>query len=117
MSSEPISIYPGDDSLYYMDFTKRLFVNDDTISTVDAVTIQDESGNTITGLTLTPASNIPNAAAFNNDDGNEVGVGKAALFRLSGATHGVSYWVAVTVTTGDGNEITRRGVMVCTRDA
>lgn len=115
MSAEPVRIYPGDDSLYYMDFTKRLFANADTIESVDAVVIQDEAGSTLSGLDVDAGSPEPNAATFNNDDGNEVAIGKAALFRLSGGTHGVNYWAAVTITTAQGNEITRRGLFPCTR--
>jgi hypothetical protein len=113
ISADPIAIYPGDDALYYMDWTNVLKTFGNTIDTVDAVEIQDEDGNALTGLTVDAGSLEPNAATFNNSKGGLVAIGKAALFACAGGTKQVDYYAAVTVTLDNGRSLTRRGLMQC----
>lgn len=110
VSADPIAIYPGNDCLYYMDFTRRLHWNDDTIESVDSVQIMDENDAPLSGLDVDSGSLEPNGDEFFNSQGNTVAEGKAALFRCSGAVKDVDYYAAVTITTASGDEITRVGL-------
>lgn len=110
VSADPLAVYPGDDRLYYMDWTRVLATNDETIVSVDAVEIQDADGAALAGLDVDPLSLAANGTQFTNGQLGIVAVGKAALFRCSGGTSGVDYYAAVTVTTDAGNQITRVGL-------
>lgn len=73
-----------------------------TISTVDAVTVEVEKGTSTTNLTI--ASQTVNAAAFDDDDGDEVAIGHAVQATVSGGTDGVWYKVTIKVTFSSGEK-------------
>jgi len=97
----PLVKHPDESILFGVDFTP-LLAADEILSTVVGVSAA------LTGLAL--SSQAVNAAAFPNDEGGTVAIGKGVRFRAAGGTTGSDYVLTVTATTSTGN--TR--VVVCT---
>ena len=97
----PKAKHPSESILFGVDFSK-LLATGETISAVSSVSASPS------GLTI--GSGSANAAAFDNDDGKSVPIGKGAQFRVSYGADGTDYTITVVVTTTNSN--TR--VAVCT---
>lgn len=72
-----------------------------TIASVAVPSISTLSGTSSTALTVT--GETPNAAAFEDDEGNEVAIANAVQALVAGGTTGCRYRVTM-VTTGDDGE-------------
>lgn len=86
--------HPNESILFGVDFS-RLLVSGETLSAVSGV------ASAPAGLTIT--SPAVNAAAFDNDEGGTVSIGKGAQFRAAGGSAATDYALTVTVTTTVGN--------------
>lgn len=73
-----------------------------TIASVDDVDIEVEQGTDVT--TLVVAGATVNAAAFDDDDGEEVAIGKAVRATVSGGTDAVWYLIQIKVTLSSGEK-------------
>lgn len=71
-----------------------------TISSVADGTVTTVSGTSSTALTCT--GETPNSAAFDDDEGVEVAIGKAVQATVGGGTAGCVYKIALVATGSDG---------------
>jgi len=71
-----------------------------TIDSVSAIVISTAEGTSTTPLTL--AGEQENAAAFTDDDGFTVAIGRAVRATTAGGTAGCTYHVEITVTASNG---------------
>lgn len=71
-----------------------------TISSVTAPTITTLSGVSSTALTVT--GQAPNAAAYEDDDGRTIAIGRAVRATTAGGTAGCIYGVEIKVTASNG---------------
>jgi hypothetical protein len=81
------------------------FVFDDVLPEGDTIVSASTSVSTVSGTSSTALSvsgAAANAAAFNDDDGFEVAIGRAVQATVSGGTAGCVYQVRVEAVTSEG---------------
>ena len=96
---KPFNKHRSDSVVYGFDFTNVL-PSGVTISSTSADTISTLSGTSSTALTAT--GETPNAAAYTNDEGETVAIGKAVRATIAGGTAGCKYQVTFVVTASNG---------------
>ena len=98
-ASKPFTKHP-DDSVQYGYVFDDVLPTGVTISSVSTPTITVLSGSSTTALTL--AGQAANVAAYDDDDGVSVPIGRAVRATTAGGTVGCVYGVEIKVTASNG---------------